>query len=107
MLDWSDDPYWLVFGLLGNVAFGSRFLVQWIASERAGESVVPLVFWHLSIAGSLILLVYAVHVESPVFTIAYLPNSFVYFRNITLVKRKERRDRGEGDADDGGMSSPG
>jgi lipid-A-disaccharide synthase-like uncharacterized protein len=109
MLDWSDDPYWLVFGLLGNVAFGSRFLVQWIASERAGESVVPLVFWHLSIVGSLILLAYAVHVESPVFTLAYLPNAFVYFRNITLVKRKERRDclEGEGDADDGGMSSPG
>ena len=54
MLDWSDDSYWLAFGLLGNLAFGSRFLVQWIASERAGESVVPVVFWHLSIVGSLI-----------------------------------------------------
>ncbi len=90
MLDWSDDPYWLVFGLLGNLAFASRFLVQWIASERAGESVVPLVFWHLSIVGSLVLLVYAIHVESPVFTLAYLPNAFVYVRNIALVKRKER-----------------
>ena len=90
MLDWSDDPYWLAFGLLGNLAFASRFLVQWIASERAGESVVPLVFWHLSIAGSLVLLVYAIHVESPVFTLAYLPNAFVYARNIALVKKKER-----------------
>ena len=90
MLDWSDDSYWLVFGLLGNLAFGSRFLVQWIASERAGESVVPVVFWHLSIVGSLILLAYAIHVESPVFTLAYLPNAFVYVRNIALIKRKER-----------------
>ena len=94
MLDWSDDPYWLAFGLLGNLAFGLRFLVQWVASERAGESVVPLVFWHLSIAGSLILLVYAIHVESPVFTLAYLPNAFVYVRNITLTKRKQREEQG-------------
>jgi lipid-A-disaccharide synthase-like uncharacterized protein len=88
MLDWGDDPYWLVFGLLGNLAFASRFLVQWLASERAGESVVPIVFWHLSIVGSLILLVYAIHVESPVFTLAYLPNGFIYMRNIVLVRRK-------------------
>ena len=90
MLDWSDDPYWLLFGLLGNLAFGARFLVQWIASERAGESVVPLPFWHLSIVGSLILLVYAIHVKSPVFTLAYLPNAFVYLRNIALIKRSAR-----------------
>jgi len=90
MLDWSDDPYWLAFGLLGNLAFASRFIIQWLASERAGESVVPIVFWHLSIVGSLILLVYAIHVQSPVFTLAYLPNAFVYVRNIALVKRKER-----------------
>jgi lipid-A-disaccharide synthase-like uncharacterized protein len=94
MLDWSDDPYWLAFGLVGNLAFGTRFLVQWLASERAGESVVPLVFWHLSIVGSLILLVYAVHVESPVFTLAYLPNAFVYMRNIALVKKKARAEAG-------------
>ena len=87
MLDWSDDPYWLLFGLLGNLAFGARFLVQWIASERAGESVVPLPFWHLSIVGSLILLVYAIHVKNPVFTLAYLPNLFVYLRNIALINR--------------------
>ena len=88
MLDWSDDPYWLLFGLLGNLAFGTRFLVQWIASERAGESVVPLPFWHLSIVGSVILLIYAIHVKNPVFTLAYLPNAFVYLRNIALIKRK-------------------
>jgi lipid-A-disaccharide synthase-like uncharacterized protein len=90
MLDWSDDPFWLAFGLLGNLAFASRFLVQWLASERAGESVVPIVFWHLSIVGSLILLAYAIHVQSPIFTLAYLPNAFVYMRNIALVKKKER-----------------
>ena len=45
MMDWTDTPFWLAFGLLGNATFASRFLVQWIASERAGESVVPEVFW--------------------------------------------------------------
>ena len=73
-----------------NLAFASRFIVQWLASERAGESVVPIVFWHLSIVGSVVLLVYAVHVQSPIFTLAYLPNAFVYARNIVLVRRKER-----------------
>jgi lipid-A-disaccharide synthase-like uncharacterized protein len=88
MLDWSDDLHWLVFGLMGNATFGARFLVQWVASERARESVVPLLFWYLSIVGSLVLLVYAIHLQNPVFTLAYLPNAFVYLRNIALIKRK-------------------
>lgn len=87
-MNWNDAPLWLAFGLLGNAAFGSRFLLQWLASERAGESVVPLAFWYLSIVGSLILLVYAIHLGNLVFTLAYLPNAFVYARNIALVKRR-------------------
>ena len=59
MMDWNDSVGWLVFGLLGNAAFASRFLLQWLASERAGDSVVPVAVWYLSILGSLILLVYA------------------------------------------------
>ena len=91
MLDWSDDPYWLAFGLLGNLAFGTRFLLQWIASERAGESIIPLFFWHLSIVGSLVLLVYAIHRQEPVFALGYLPNSFVYLRNLVLLRRNDAR----------------
>jgi lipid-A-disaccharide synthase-like uncharacterized protein len=74
---------------MGNATFGARFLVQWVASERARESVVPLLFWYLSIVGSLVLLVYAIHLKNPVFTLAYLPNAFVYLRNIALIKRKQ------------------
>ena len=69
-------------------AFASRFLLQWLASERAQDSVVPIAFWYLSIAGSLILLVYALHLRNPVFTLAYLPNAFVYVRNIMLIRQK-------------------
>lgn len=89
MVDWGDTPFWLAFGLLGNAAFASRFLVQWIASERAQDSVVPKAFWYLSILGSLILLIYALHVKNIVFTLAYLPNCVVYVRNLVLIHRKE------------------
>lgn len=87
-MDWTDTPLWIAFGLLGNAAFGSRFLLQWVASERAGRSIVPEAFWWLSIAGSAILLVYAIHRRDPIFTIAYLPNTLVYVRNLVLLRRE-------------------
>ena len=86
-MDWSDTPSWLAFGLIGQAAFFSRFLVQWVASERAGRSYVPLAFWYLSLLGSLILLIYAIHREEPVFLLGYLPNSAVYIRNLVLIRR--------------------
>lgn len=90
-MDWNDAPLWLAFGLIGQAAFFSRFLVQWLASERAGESYVPLSFWYLSMVGSLVLLVYAIHRQEPVFALGYLPNSVVYLRNLVLVRRKGAR----------------
>ena len=86
-MDWSDSLPWLAFGLLGQAAFFSRFLVQWVASERAGRSYVPLAFWYLSLLGSLILLIYAIHRAEPVFLLGYLPNSAVYIRNLMLIRR--------------------
>ncbi|MDJ0868617.1 MAG: lipid-A-disaccharide synthase N-terminal domain-containing protein [Myxococcota bacterium] len=87
-MDWNDAPAWLAFGFLGNLAFFSRFLVQWIASERAKRSYIPMAFWYLSIAGSLILLIYAIHRRDPIFTLAYLPNCVVYVRNLVLIRRE-------------------
>jgi lipid-A-disaccharide synthase-like uncharacterized protein len=86
-MDWSDSYPWLAFGLLGQSAFFSRFLVQWVASERAGRSYIPKAFWYLSLLGSLILLIYAVHRAEPVFLLGYLPNSVVYVRNLMLIQR--------------------
>jgi lipid-A-disaccharide synthase-like uncharacterized protein len=86
-MDWTDDPRWLAAGLLGNAVFFSRFLVQWLASERAGFSYVPRVFWHLSLIGSAFLLAYALHRRDPIFVLAYLPNGFVYLRNLALLRR--------------------
>jgi len=95
-MDWSDSVYWIAFGLLGNAAFFSRFLVQWIASERAGRSLVPVAFWYLSIVGSVILLIYAIHRGDPIFVLAYLPNAFIYTRNLVLVRREQNGTVGAG-----------
>ena len=97
MMEWNDSLGWLAFGLLGNAAFASRFLLQWLASERARESVVPVAFWYLSIVGSLILLIYAIHLKNPIFTLAYLPNAFVYVRNLVLIQRREDAQQPEAD----------
>ena len=96
-MDWNDTPFWLALGLAGNLAFFSRFLVQWLASERAKRSFIPMAFWYLSIAGSLILLIYAIHRKDPIFTLAYLPNCVVYVRNVMLIRRTD---------DDGSLCLP-
>ncbi len=88
-MDWHDSTTWIAFGLIGNALFFSRFLIQWLASEKAGKSVVPTAFWYLSIAGSAVLLIYALHKRDPVFILAYLPNAFVYLRNLQLIKKQE------------------
>jgi len=92
-MEWSDAPLWIAIGLAGQAAFFSRFLVQWIASERAGESVVPRSFWHLSLVGSLVLLVYSVHRREPILALGYVPNAVVYLRNLALLRRSGGRAR--------------
>ena len=76
-----------LLGLLGQVLFFSRFLVQWIASEKKGRSTVPLSFWYLSIGGGLLLLVYAIWRKDPVITLGQLVGVFVYVRNLMLIHR--------------------
>jgi len=86
-VDWGESGFWIAVGLVGNAAFALRFVVQWIASERAKRSVVPVSFWYLSLVGAAILLVYAIHRRDPIFTLAYLPNGFIYVRNLYLTHR--------------------
>lgn len=70
--------------------FSARFLLQWIASERAGKSVMPVTFWIFSIAGSAILLIYAIYKRDPVFTVGQSAGMFVYLRNLYLIRREKR-----------------
>ena len=82
--------YWLVVGFAGQALFGMRFIIQWIISERLGESVIPLPFWYLSIGGSLILLTYAIHKQDPVFIMGQSLGSIIYIRNLILISRKKK-----------------
>ena len=86
LLDTLRNP-WLILGLAGQVVFSARFLVQWIQSERAGRSVVPGSFWWLSIAGSSLLLVYAIWRRDPVFILGQSAGFVIYARNLALLRR--------------------
>jgi lipid-A-disaccharide synthase-like uncharacterized protein len=77
-----------VVGLVGQACFFSRFLVQWIASEKEGESVVPIVFWYLSLGGGLLVLIYAIWRQEPIFAMGQCVGVFVYTRNLMLIRRK-------------------
>jgi len=80
---------WVAVGLVGQGCFFLRFVVQWLASERAGRSLVPKAFWYLSIAGSLIILAYAIWRRDPVFVVGQSTGLFVYVRNLILIRRTE------------------
>ncbi|HSE63511.1 MAG TPA: lipid-A-disaccharide synthase N-terminal domain-containing protein, partial [Thermoanaerobaculia bacterium] len=60
-------PFWLIVGFVGQALFSMRFLLQWVQSERARKSVIPVAFWYFSLAGSIVLLAYAIHRQDPVF----------------------------------------
>ena len=81
---------WRGIGLLGQGLFFSRFLVQWIASERRKESVIPLYFWYLSLSGGVILFFYAMHIRDPIFILGQSCGIFVYTRNLVLIFRKKK-----------------
>ena len=85
-LDW-----WLALGFFAQGLFTARFLVQWIASERAGRSVIPVSFWFFSIGGGALLLVYALYRRDPVFIAGQAFGVFVYARNLYFELRDRRR----------------
>ena len=87
MSEWRLDPFWFALGMAGQAIFFSRFLVQWIASERAGKSYIPRIFWWLSLVGSMLLLFYAIHRKDPVFVLGQAFGWVVYARNLVLIQR--------------------
>ena len=82
------DLIWLAVGFGGQAIFASRFLYQWIASERAGRSHIPRAFWYLSLAGGLTLLSYAIHRGDPVFILGQTTGAAIYIRNLVLLHRR-------------------
>ena len=84
-LDW-----WVLLGFVAQAFFTMRFVVQWIASERVGKSVIPIAFWWCSIGGGLLLLLYALYRRDPVFIAGQSFGVFVYLRNLYFVLRDRR-----------------
>jgi lipid-A-disaccharide synthase-like uncharacterized protein len=90
-IEWS---VWKAVGWLGNAVFFSRFFVQWYATEKRRQVVVPALFWWLSLAGSLLLLSYAVfHQQDSVFIFAYAFTWIPYIRNLIIHYRHEKARR--------------
>jgi len=79
---------WIIIGLVGQLLFFFRFLIQWIVSERKKESVIPVSFWYLSLGGSLILLSYSLWRKDPVFILGQCMGSVIYVRNLILINKK-------------------
>jgi lipid-A-disaccharide synthase-like uncharacterized protein len=82
---------WLALGIFGQLLFGMRFVVQWLASERQGRSVVPVAFWFFSIGGGLITLVYGLFKREPVIILGQSLSIFIYIRNLMLIGKEKRR----------------
>ncbi len=87
------EAIWIAVGLLGQLMFSGRFIVQWIASERQNKMVIPVMFWHFSLWGGLILLAYAIYRKDAVFIIGQLTGVFIYARNLYFVYRDENKNK--------------
>ena len=81
---------WVIIGFVGQALFGARFIIQWLVSEKKGESTIPLAFWYCSIGGAVVLLTYAIHRQDPVFIVGQSLGSIVYIRNLILIDRKKK-----------------
>jgi lipid-A-disaccharide synthase-like uncharacterized protein len=92
MTNWFEAPaYWYVIGFGGQLAFASRFLVQWLVSERNRRVVIPVLFWYLSLVGGSALFAYALHKRDPVFALGQGLGLVVYARNLMLHRRSSAR----------------
>jgi lipid-A-disaccharide synthase-like uncharacterized protein len=89
-VDHWGEFWWVVVGLAGQLMFSMRFLIQWISSERAKMSVMPVAFWYFSLAGGVVLLSYAIYRRDPVFIIGQATGLFIYSRNLWLIRASKR-----------------
>ena len=84
------DHLWKAFGFFGQFLFAGRFIVQWIASEKQKKSVIPIHFWFFSLAGGVVLLVYAIRQRDGVFIVGQGSGLIVYVRNLVLLSREKK-----------------
>jgi lipid-A-disaccharide synthase-like uncharacterized protein len=88
------DVFWTrldalaIFGIAAQFLFAARFIVQWLASERAGRSVIPLAFWFFSVGGGILTLIYGLIRREPVIILGQGLSIFIYIRNLMLIFRE-------------------
>ena len=87
----SSEMLWVIVGLLGQLIFFGRWVVQWIASEKNSKSVIPIPFWWFSLCGGLITFVYAYHISSFPFMLAQFMGIIIYIRNIYLIMKEPKK----------------
>ena len=90
----TTETIWISIGLLGQFLFSMRFIIQWIASEKKRQSVIPEMFWFFSISGGLVLLSYAIWRKDPVFILGQAFGVFIYARNIYFIYRRKENPAG-------------
>ena len=86
----GEVTFWTIFGLVANLLFASRFVIQWYVSERLKRSVIPVQFWYLSIAGSVMMLVYALYIGKIPLILGFLFPTIIYVRNLMLIRKHQR-----------------
>lgn len=86
----TTELVWLTIGFVAQLMFSMRFIIQWIASERAKRSIVPEAFWYFSLAGGLMLFAYAIYRVDPVFMLGQGMGLFIYIRNLQLILGAKR-----------------
>jgi lipid-A-disaccharide synthase-like uncharacterized protein len=89
--NWETDGVWMLIGLGAQALFMSRFIVQWLHSEKQKKSVIPTTFWWISLLGGASLFAYAVHRQELVFALGQVLGLIVYVRNLTLIRGEKRR----------------
>lgn len=95
---------WIAIGFLGQALFSARFIIQWLYSEKAGRSVMPLAFWYFSLAGGTVLTIYAIYRRDPVFIFGQALGLLVYARNLMLIHRNKTRNAAQGEDQGEGQS---
>lgn len=85
--------FWLAFGIIAQLLFTARFLVQWLASEKEGRSVMPLSFWYFSLGGGLMTLIYGIVRREPIIIMGQALAMIIYTRNMVLIFREKRANR--------------
>ena len=90
------NKIWLIIGFFGQFLFAMRFIVQWIASEKRKESIIPIYFWYFSLGGGMTLLSYAIYRKDPVFILGQGLGLFIYIRNLMFIhSKKYKKKEGE------------